>query len=57
MDFLTGDGEKDSEEARKIYVGASRAQRLLTIAIPKTQALRLKGLMEQMGSAVDLVDL
>lgn len=55
MDFLTGDGEVDSEEARKIYVGASRAQRLLTIAIPKTQAPRLKDLMEKMGCAVDLI--
>jgi hypothetical protein len=55
VDFLTGDGAADNEEARKIYVGASRAQRLLAIALPRTQAPRLRDLMAGMGGAVDLV--
>jgi len=57
VDFLAGDGAVDNEEARKIYVGASRAQRLLAIALPRTQAPRLRDLMAQMGGAVDLVAL
>ena len=57
MDFLAGDAAGDNEEARKIYVGASRAQRLLAIALPQTQASRLKDLMAGMGGAVELVKL
>lgn len=57
IDFLTGDTVVDNEEARKIYVGASRAQRLLAIALPRTQAPRLKDLMTKMGGAVDLIAL
>lgn len=55
IDFLTGDGAVDNEEARKIYVGASRAQRLLAIALPRTQAPRLRDLMAGMGGLVDLI--
>lgn len=58
LDFLTADGgDGDNEEARKIYVGASRAQRLLVIALPKTQAPRLRNLMVGMGGDVTLVSL
>ncbi len=57
VDFLAGDGAVDNEEARKIYVGASRAQRLLAIALPRTQAPRLRDLMAGMGGAVDLIAL
>jgi superfamily I DNA/RNA helicase len=57
IDFLTGGAAGDNEEARKIYVGASRAQRLLAIALPRTQAARLQGLMAGMGGAVALVAL
>lgn len=57
IDFLTGRAAGDNEEARKIYVGASRAQRLLAIALPRTQAPRLRGLMAAMGGAVELVAL
>lgn len=57
VDFLTGDGLADNEEARKIYVGASRAQRLLAIALPRTQAPRLRDLMVGMGGAVEVVAL
>lgn len=57
VDFLTGDGAGDNEEARKIYVAASRAQRLLVIALPQTQARRLRDLMAEMGGSVDLIAL
>lgn len=57
IDFLAGDAANDNEEARKIYVGASRAQRLLAIALPRTQAPRLMALVAGMGSAVELVAL
>lgn len=57
IDFLTGSAAIDNEDARKIYVGASRAQRLLAIALPRTQAPRLRDLMTGMGGAVDLVAL
>lgn len=57
IDFLTGGVAGDNEEARKIYVGASRAQRLLAIALPRTQAPRLRDLMTGMGGAVELVAL
>lgn len=58
LDFLTADDAgDDNEEARKIYVGASRAQRLLAIALPRTQAPRLRDLMAGMGGAVTLVAL
>lgn len=57
VDFLTGDAAVDNEEARKIYVGASRAQRLLAIALPRTQAPRLRDLMAGMGGSVDLIAL
>jgi superfamily I DNA/RNA helicase len=58
LDFLTADGaDDDNEEARKIYVGASRAQRLLVLALPRTQARRLHDLMAGMGGDVTLVAL
>lgn len=57
IDFLVGAAHGDNEEARKIYVGASRAQRLLAIALPKTQAPRLQGLMAVMGGSVELISL
>ncbi|MGM5049536.1 UvrD-helicase domain-containing protein [Tardiphaga sp. 604_B6_N1_1] len=57
LDFLAGSGAVDNEEARKIYVGASRAQRLLAIAAPRTQAPRLRDLMLRMGGAVELTSI
>ena len=42
LDFLEeGAPDNMAEEARKLYVAASRAQRLLAIAAPKSQARRL----------------
>jgi superfamily I DNA/RNA helicase len=56
LDFLTGiTAEVDNEEARKIYVGASRAERLLAIAVPRTQAGRLRDLMAGMNAEVAVV--
>lgn len=42
------------EEARKIYVGASRAERLLAIAVPKSRAARLQTLLANGGCEVRL---
>lgn len=42
IDFLeTGVQPANAENAREIYVGASRARRLLAIAVPSSQAARL----------------
>lgn len=55
LDFLTAaDRALNFEEARKIYVGASRAQRLLVIAIPKSQSRRLAALLRTTGADVSL---
>lgn len=40
---------KDVEEARKIYVAASRAERLLAIAVPKSRAAALKAVLDAGG--------
>lgn len=46
----TGVGSpEDAEDARKIYVAASRAQRLLMMAIPKSGASRLEALLNGCG--------
>jgi superfamily I DNA/RNA helicase len=57
VDFLLGAKSADNEDARRIYVGASRAQRLLAIALPQTQAPRLRDLMAKMGAAVEVIEL
>lgn len=58
LEFLTASsGVSDNEEARKIYVGASRAQRMLAIAVPKSQAPRLVGLLHSTGADVSLTTL
>lgn len=58
LDFLTGAvAESDNEEARKLYVGASRAERLLAVALPRTQAGRLRDIMAATGAAVTVVSL
>jgi len=57
VDFLVGNVAGDNEDARKLYVGASRAQRLLAIALPRSQATRLRDLMLGIGGAVDLTQL
>lgn len=58
LDFLTtADDTADNEEARKIYVGASRAQRLLAIAVPRSQASRLLTLLQSTGANVSMSSL
>lgn len=58
LDFLTSeDGPADNEEARKLYVGASRAQRLLAVAVPRSQANRLMDLLQSTGADVSLSSL
>jgi DNA helicase II / ATP-dependent DNA helicase PcrA len=48
----TGAGSPDdSEDVRKIYVAASRAQRLLVMAIPKSAAPKLEALLNSCGCA------
>jgi hypothetical protein len=52
IDVLTGANTtpKFVEGARKIYVAASRAERLLAIATPNSRVAALKGLLEAGGS-------
>lgn len=45
------------EEARKIYVAASRAERLLAIATPKSRAAALKGILDVGGHSAQVVTL
>jgi len=47
----TGANPAMAEELRKLYVGASRAQRLLAIAIPHTQVKKLANLLAASGNA------
>ena len=59
LNVLTGaeGGTKPVEEARKIYVAASRAERLLAIAAPISRAAALKGILDAGGHAVQIVAL
>ena len=55
IDLLEGETSTGAdEEARKIYVGASRAERLLAIAVPKSRAARLKTLLVNGGCEIRL---
>ncbi len=55
IDLLEGQASTGAEEeARKIYVGASRAERLLAIAVPKSRAARLQVLLVNGGCEVRL---
>ncbi|RYE98524.1 MAG: ATP-dependent helicase, partial [Oxalobacteraceae bacterium] len=46
-----------AEDARKIYVAASRAERLLVMAIPKSQANRLQTLLRENGCSMTRHDI
>ena len=48
----SGSSSGSEEEARRLYVAASRAERLLVIAIPKSQAERLVRLFASTGTPV-----
>jgi len=55
LDYLEGDTSNGADEdARKIYVAASRAERLLVIAIPKSTAGRMQALFTSVGCVVQL---
>jgi DNA helicase II / ATP-dependent DNA helicase PcrA len=53
IDYLsTGQPTHSAEGARKLYVGASRAERLLVIAIPKSQGARLVTHIKKTGAEI-----
>jgi DNA helicase-2/ATP-dependent DNA helicase PcrA len=53
IDYLTtGQPSQSAEGARKIYVAASRAERLLVIAVPKSQGSRLIAHLKMTGAEV-----
>ncbi len=53
IDYLTiGEPAKSAEDARKLYVAASRAERLLVIAVPNNQGTRLVNHMSKTGAEV-----
>lgn len=55
LDYLEGDTTNGADEdARKIYVAASRAERLLVMAIPKNTAGRMKALFTGVGCPVEI---
>lgn len=55
LDYLEGDTTNGADEdARKIYVAASRAERLLVMAIPKNTAGRMQTLLTSVGCAVEI---
>jgi DNA helicase-2/ATP-dependent DNA helicase PcrA len=51
---LTADPER-AEDARELYVAASRAQRLLVIAVPKSQCKRLSDHLRMGGASVTTI--
>jgi hypothetical protein len=58
LDHLEGSGGGGAaEDTRKIYVAASRAQRLLVLAIPKSRAQRLNALLTSFGCATTVHDI
>jgi len=53
IDYLTtGQPSQSAEGARKLYVAASRAERLLVIAVPKSQGTRLVKQITKTGAEV-----
>jgi len=58
IDYLTtGQPAQSAEGARKLYVAASRAERLLAIAVPKGQGARLVTLIKKTGAEVTEITL
>jgi DNA helicase-2/ATP-dependent DNA helicase PcrA len=58
LDYLeTGQPTMHAEASREIYVAASRARRLLAIAVPKSQAGRLAAYIGSSGAQVTLIAL
>jgi hypothetical protein len=58
LDYLeTGAPVEKAETARKLYVAASRAQRLLAVASPRSQSSRIATHLRKAGAAVTVVDI
>ena len=58
LDYLeTGEPEEKAEAARELYVAASRAQRLLVFASPKSQAARFAAHLGKAGAPVKVFDI
>ena len=58
LDFLeNGTPIEKAEDARELYVAASRAQKLLVFAAPKSQANRLCTHLGKQGADVNLIEL
>jgi len=56
MDYLeNGQRSEHAEDAREIYVAASRAERLLAIAVPKSQADRMAAHLRAAGADITVV--
>jgi DNA helicase II / ATP-dependent DNA helicase PcrA len=54
IDYLTsGQPSQSAEGARKLYVAASRAERLLVFAVPKSQGTRLIAHLKKTGAQVE----
>ena len=58
IDYLvSGQPTIHAEDSREIYVAASRAQRLLVMAVPKSQANRLAAHLGSSGAQITLIAL
>lgn len=58
LDYLeTGAPVEKAETARELYVAASRAQRLLAIATPRSQSARFSTHLRKTGTKVSVVDI
>jgi len=58
LNFLeTGEPDDKAEDARKLYVAASRAEKLLVVAAPKSQAERLKTHLCGQGATVRIKEI
>lgn len=58
LDYLeTGEPADKAEDARKLYVAASRAEKLLVIAAPRSQSQRLVTHLKAQGASVEVLEL
>lgn len=58
FDFLEdGASEASAENARKLYVAVSRAEKHLVLAVPKSQAQRVCKKIADSGAEVELTEI
>jgi len=58
IDYLeTGEPADKAEDARKLYVAASRAEKLLVIATPRSQADRLATYLRGQGAVIEIKEI